>query len=149
MARTKLPLDWKQLTHAPIVEQLTKQFTAYEQRVRRLVTEWDEKGRDARKRGVAELERFRKQLQSRKTEIEKQVVALVEREGKKLNKSFQELVNKAAKAEPTKSTASAAAPKKKASSGGAKKSTATRSTASKGSRSRKSSGSSASAASPA
>lgn len=143
MAKIPFNIDLKKLSQESqkSVEQLTKQFAAYEKRVKGLVHEMDVSTRDARKQGRERLDRFLEDLRGRRGLLEKKVTELVSSESKKIQEGVNELVaylkvlraNGAASsgaARPEKSakpTASAKPPtkKKKAASGTTKKASGT------------------------
>ena len=71
---------------------LSKQLTDYEKKVKTVVHELDLKSRDARVKSRKQLDQFASQVRKTKVELEKTVVALVNKEAQKLTKGFNELV---------------------------------------------------------
>lgn len=99
----------------------------YEQKVQDVVKDLDARGKEARKKGEKQLDKWMAQLKVSRDTVEKKISTLVESERTKLTKAFNELVKNVKKAETavkaktkpaakaaTKTTASATAPKKKA-----------------------------------
>ena len=101
----------------------------YEQKVQDVVKDFDLRGKEARKKGEKQLDKWMSQLKTSRTTLEKKISTLVNTEGAKLSKAFNELVKNVKKAETvvkakakpmaktaSKVTASASASKKKAKS---------------------------------
>lgn len=118
MLQTRLKTDLKRLTNSPVVGNLSKQFSAYEEKVRRFVRDFDLKSREARDTGRRRLDEFTTQLRHRRGEVEKKMTRLLNEEGKRLNQRVGELVNylkSLAKNEKLKVKGKSTAPKRKAS----------------------------------
>jgi SMC interacting uncharacterized protein involved in chromosome segregation len=94
MAKIPFNIDLKRLSQESLksVEQLSKQFAAYEKRLKTLVHDIDVQTRDARKQGRDRLDRFLDELRSRRDVLEKRVTELVRTESKRIQEGVHELV---------------------------------------------------------
>lgn len=85
MLESLLKADLKKIANSALVSNLSKQFNSYENRVRKFVTEFDLKSREARTRSRKQIDQFADQLQKTRKEVEKRVTKVIEKEGKRLN----------------------------------------------------------------
>jgi hypothetical protein len=94
MAKLAFNIDFKKLSQESLkaVDQLSKQFVAYEKRLKTLVHDMDVQTRDARKQGRDRLDRFLDELRSRRNALEKRVTELVSTESKRIQEGVNELV---------------------------------------------------------
>ena len=93
MTQPKLKLDLKNLSKKELVENLSKHLTAYEERWKQLMKEFDVKSRDARERSRTQWERFSKQIRDRRSELEKRVTDLFQQETQKLSRQINQGAN--------------------------------------------------------
>ncbi len=124
--------DLKKFVGDDFTKNLKTTFTTYEKKVQELVKDLDVKGKEAKKKGEVQIDKWVKQLKRSRTDIEKRVTLLVNTEADKLSKQLGEVVKnlrgisaaevvKAAKP-ASKKAKSATTGKKKAQSGAPKKS---------------------------
>jgi TolA-binding protein len=94
MAKISFNIDLKKLSQESLksVDQLSKQFAAYEKRLKTLVHDMDVQTRDARKQGRDRLDRFLDELRGRRDVLEKRVTELVSTESKRIHEGVNELV---------------------------------------------------------
>ena len=91
--QNKLKSDLKRLAGSPLVGGLSKQFNVYEDKVKKIVHDFDLKSREARKTSRKQIEKFTVQLKKTRSGVEKKVSALLNEEGKRLNKAVLEMFN--------------------------------------------------------
>lgn len=92
MFQERLMADIKKFVNSPFAKSLSKQFVTYEGKVKKLMHEFDIKSQPARVRGRKQIDKFTKQLRKTRTEIEKKVSSLVNREVQDLNGRITDLV---------------------------------------------------------
>jgi hypothetical protein len=126
MAESKIKAELSRLANSPFVGNISKQISVYETRVKRLVSDFDSRSRNARERSKRHLDQLSTQLKKTRGDVEKRITTLWKHEGTRLNKSVNELVTyiKAM----TKKEAAAAGTKKRAKKTGTKKTTTKRTT---------------------
>jgi hypothetical protein len=110
MVSEKLKEELKRFLSAKQVEGLSKQWDAYEVKVREAVKEFDIRGREAKSKGKERLDKFAAQLKRSSEEFEKHFKAFMNQEGKVLGESLTEMfafLSSLAKSEPAKKTKSA------------------------------------------
>lgn len=93
MLQEKLKSDLKRLADTPFAHNLTKQFSAYEDRVREVVHGLELKSREARAQSLKRIDEFTDQLKKTRGQVEKKVSTLLNEEGKRLNAKVTELLN--------------------------------------------------------
>ena len=84
--------DLKKFVGDDFTKNLKTTFNTYEKKVQDIVKDIDVKGKEAKKKGEVQIDKWVKQLKKSRTEIEKRVSVLVNDEAKKLSKSFGEVV---------------------------------------------------------
>lgn len=89
-------IDFQTILNSPFVNKLannlSKQASSYEKKVKEVVHDLDLKSRDARQKSKKQLDRFGKQLKATRSDVESKVKSLVNHEAERLNKGFGDLV---------------------------------------------------------
>ncbi len=91
MVSEKVKSELKRFLSVEQIENLSKQFGAYEKLAREVVKQFDVKGREAKARGQAKLDKFASQVKTTRTQVEKQLQSLVREERQSLNKGLNDL----------------------------------------------------------
>jgi hypothetical protein len=126
MVADKVKAELKRFLSPKQVEELSKQFDAYEVKVRDAVKQFDVKGRAAKAKGQEQLDKFATQVKKTGQELEKQFKTFLNQENKMLNKGLNELfayfrtLSKAEATKPAKKAEAGAKQVKKAASSKAK-----------------------------
>ncbi len=94
MVPPKFKFDFKKLSKGEIVSQVTKQLGAYEKRVQGLIKGFDIKSRDARSKSRKQIDKFAKQINKTRSNLEKQLTSVIHKESKWLEKGVNELFKK-------------------------------------------------------
>lgn len=76
---------------AKLREDLKRLASSYEDRVRKMVHDFDLKSREARENSLKQFDKFAVQLRKTRGNVEKRVTALLNEEGKRLNEAVTEL----------------------------------------------------------
>lgn len=130
--------DFTNLVKSLWVTELNRYISKYEKRAKKLISELDRKSRQARNKGIHNLEKLTAQVLKVRQELEKKVTELAQKESKRVNEGLSELleyVRSIAKADkplpskrPVKRSAAGKTPKSSAArkpGGAPKKPTAT------------------------
>mgnify|MGYP003395825186 FL=1 len=80
-----LKVDLKKLKGLPVLNHFSEQLDGYENRLKGIVRDLDLRSKDARLKSRKKLDAFTGQLKRTRTDMEKQVLKIVTREGKKIN----------------------------------------------------------------
>lgn len=91
MVPERVKSELKRFLNAKQVQELSRQLDTYEKRVREAVKQFDVKGREARKSGQEQLDKFAVQVKKTGQELERQLKTFMNQEGKTLNKGLNEL----------------------------------------------------------
>jgi hypothetical protein len=93
MTQPKLKLDLKKLSKSELVENLSRHLSAYEDRWKKVLRDFDVKSRDARDRSREQWDKFSRQLKDRRVELEKRVTNTFQVESKRLSRQINQGAN--------------------------------------------------------
>ena len=87
-----LRVDLKKLSKLPVLNHFSDQLTGYESRLKGIVKDLDLRSKGAREKSRRKLDKFAGQIRKTRSEVEKQVIKIVNREGKKLNNGLTHIL---------------------------------------------------------